>query len=409
MIKPKCEFICNNALDSLKELPSDYVDCVITSPPYYNLRDYKAKGQIGLEPTYQEYIQKLVEIFQECRRVLKKTGTIWVNLGDTFAGTKVGNDDPKHATKEGINTHSFKKSVKSIPEKSLMKIPERFCIEMIDKGFVNRADIIWYKGNCMPQSATDRFTVDYEHVYMFATQPRGYYFKTLYEPYSAATMMELEEEYNGNGLKDYTDAEVQNPSDTKRNIINSMRKRNGFQRDLIDAFDNAKKLGWDPDKENYADWYFSSREKKSWTDHSDDAEQGFGQQSRMQKPPRIIHPSRIRFGGNKAEGYGRTTYSGKEWYPDFEVGRIKRSVWKINTKPFVEAHFAVYPEELVKSCMEAGCPESGLILDPFMGAATTGLVALKHGRDFIGIDINENYIDIAKKRLKPYIEQTRLI
>ena len=169
----------------LKDIPDESVDCVITSPPYWALRDYGIDGQLGLEPTFTEYLDKLLAIFDEVKRVLKKTGTLWVNLGDTYSGMKVGNTN--NDQKEGVNTESFKKPKSQIADKSLLAIPDRFKIGMIDRGgWICRNDIIWWKRNAMPSSAKDRFTVDYERVFFF-TKSQKYYFETQYEPYHQST------------------------------------------------------------------------------------------------------------------------------------------------------------------------------------------------------------------------------
>lgn len=323
------EILQGDCRELVKTLPSDSVDCVITSPPYLWLRDYGVEGQIGLEKSMQEYLETMWGLFDEIKRVLKPTGTVWVNLGDTYSGMKVGNTN--NNMKEGIGEMRLVKPKTRIADKSLMGIPDRFKIGMIDRGWICRNEIIWWKRNAMPSSAKDRFTVDFEKVFFF-TKNQKYYFETQYEPYK-------------------------------------------------------------------------------WTD--------------LSKPM-------PKFGGNKAVGYGNPTYSGKQWTPkqagggsswgghkgntkadgtpicDNPLGRLKRTVWDIPTKPFSEAHFATYPEELVSNCIKAGCPAGGLVLDPFFGSGTTGVAAMKLGRDWLGCELNPEYIEIAKKRLAPLMSQTRL-
>lgn len=302
-----------DALTQLKLIPSESIDCIITSPPYWALRDYKVEGQIGVEKTIDEYVNNLTAVFTEAKRVLKKTGTIFIVLGDTYG-----------------------------EDKSLCLVPEKFAQKMVDNGFILRSKIIWYKPNCIPSSVNDRFGLDWEYIFMF-TKSRKYYFKLQYEPYSESTIKEFKKAYNGKGLKDYEGNNVQNPSDIKRRIVMK------------------------------------------------------GQ----------------RFGGNKHKGYGTPTYSGKEWTIDpdkfFSQGRRKRSVWRITLKGFHQSHFAIFPEELVKQCLDAGCPpDEGIILDMFMGAGTTALTALKNNRRFIGIELNPDYIKIAQKRIEPYLKQQKL-
>jgi site-specific DNA-methyltransferase (adenine-specific) len=257
-----------DCLIGLQKLPDNSVDCCISSPPYWGLRDYGVDGQIGLEENYSEFIAKLIELYSEIQRVLKPTGTCFVNLGDTYNGTKQGNTETNKNPK--LVTDSFKKEkVKTIQDKSLLMIPERFAIGMIDAGWILRNQIIWHKPNQMPQSAKDRFTVDFEKIFFFVKQSTGYYFEQQLEPY------------------------------TKPN-------------------------------------------------------------------------------------------------PD---GRNMRTVWSINTKPFPDAHFAVFPETLVERMIKSGCPENGLVLDPFMGAGTTAVTARKLNRNYIGYDLNPDYVKMANDRL----------
>ncbi len=146
--------ISGDSLEALKKLPNESADCIVTSPPYYGLRDYGVTGQLGLEPTFEEYIAKLMEIFDEAKRVIKKTGTCWVNLGDSYCATATG-------SKRGSNASA------GLQEKSLLGIPFRFALAMIEHGWILRNTIIWHKPNAMPSSVKDRFSVDFEYVFFF--------------------------------------------------------------------------------------------------------------------------------------------------------------------------------------------------------------------------------------------------
>ena len=198
-------------------------------------------------------------------------------------------------------------------------IPERFAIRMINKGWILRNKIIWKKNNCMPSSAKDRFTVDYENIYFFVKSQK-YYFKTQYEPLSQAYIERSKYSYGGN----------------QKNVA---------------VINSCKDIGSSASRT-----YFPT--------------------------PKMIIPN-----------------------PN---GRMKRCVWTINPQPFPEAHFAVFPEELVKQCLDAGCPEEGIVLDCFMGSGTTALVALKNNRKFVGIELNPDYISIAQKRIGPYLNQMKI-
>src|SRR6476469_2031108 len=211
---PVNKIIQGSALDQLKTLPDNSIDCCITSPPYWNLRDYKVEDQLGREKDFHIYIQRLIEIFYHVKRVIKDTGSIFVNIGDSYNENK-----------------------------SLVGIPERFALAMTDQlGLIRRNTIIWHKPNPMPSSIKDRFTIDFEYLYFF-TKSKNYHFETQYEQH-----------------KEY--------DQTKLN--------------------NARKMGWNGELKDYVNWYNNQRQKRSWHDHSNDKEQGYGQQSRKQKPPIIL-------------------------------------------------------------------------------------------------------------------------
>ena len=167
-----------DALSGLKMLDDNSVDCIITSPPYYKLRDYHHDNQLGQEETVHEYIDKLIEIMGECYRVLKKDGTLFVVISDTFNGNKKGKTDAKISY---VKDQTVKKKQDGIMYKSLLGVPSRFDIRMIDSGWVKRNEIIWHKPNAMPSSVNDNFTIDYEKVF-FYTKESTYYFNQLKEP-----------------------------------------------------------------------------------------------------------------------------------------------------------------------------------------------------------------------------------
>jgi DNA modification methylase len=178
------KLIQGNSLDKLRELESESIDCCITSPPYFGLRDYKVDGQLGLEPTSQEYITKLVEVFDQVKRALKRPGSCWVVIGDSFGGGRGGpgsRSDFKTGEPSIEQGWYQRKAIKGM-NKSLLVIPERFAIHMVDHGWLLRNKIVWHKPNCMPSSAKDRFTIDWEHVYFF-TKSQKYFFETQYEPF----------------------------------------------------------------------------------------------------------------------------------------------------------------------------------------------------------------------------------
>lgn len=279
--------IQGDCLDVLKTMSDESVGCVITSPPYWNLRDYGCEGQLGLEKTPEEYVANLVMVFSEVKRVLKKEGTCWVNIGDTYGGSGKGSSGSSEKAPESIGD----------VQKCLCQIPSRFAIEMTNRGWILRNEIIWHKPNCMPSSAEDRFTVDFEKVFFFVKSKKYY-----------------------------------------------------FDADAV--------------KEDAQNW--GTRDRTHFRGGTTD--------------PKLKHHGLT---GSNEENQRRN----------------KRSVWTVNTKPFTGAHFAVFPEELIKPCVLAGCPLGGIVIDPFSGSGTTGKVAIDNGRKYIGIELNPEYIEIQKKRL----------
>jgi len=423
-----------HVLDVLRQWDPEQIDICFTSPPYYGLRNYKTnpqiwggdlqcdhewikgikegidggknsaklqarkdvvnfqivedteyqycakcnawKGELGQEPTPDLFVDHLVMVFQEVRRVLRKYGTIWVNLGDSWNGAGSTGDQFGNVDEDNKDNFSQGRSLKTIPKKSLIGIPFRFALKMIDNGFILRNTIIWQKPNQMPQSARDRFTNDFEYIFLFAKENK-YYFKQQFDNGKIPKTFK----YTGNTVKPTTDPLIQDPSEVKRQIL--QRKAKEFE-----------KTG--------------------------------------------------------------------------QITRNARCVWPINHASYKEAHFATFPLELLKRPLLAGCPDAvcsqcktpkqliydtipvqtrpgtdskdvdgvfgngpqrkmpmhigthyeqcncnapfipGIVLDPFFGSGTTGLAALLQGKNFVGIDLNPDYIEMAKKRLDLYWHNTRL-
>lgn len=294
-----------DSLEVLKTFPDDNIDCCITSPPYWGLRDYSVEGQLGLEKTPEEYVAKMVDVFREVRRALRPEGTCWLNLGDSYSTPKEGNTETsKNPTRV---TDSFKKELpRGMKPKNLVGIPWRVAFALQADGWWLRQDIIWAKPNPMPESVTDRCTKSHEYIFLL-TKSSDYY-------------------YDHEAIKE----------------------------DSVD-------------KESYVGRRFRS------------AKAIVAAHGRPGNPNTLDK-------GNEADG---KTYE----------KRNKRSVWTVTTKPFAEAHFATFPEALIEPCVKAGCPAGGIILDPFMGAGTTAVVAEKWGRQWVGIELNPKYIEIANNRI----------
>ena len=296
--------ICAHALDGLKQIESGTIDTCITSPPYYNLRNYGSVGQIGLEATPEEYIDKLVAVFREVKRVLRDDGTLWLNISDTFAG------------------HGKFANCKS---KDLIGIPWLLAFALRADGWYLRSDIIWQKGNCMPESVTDRPTRSHEYIFLLSKSSKYYYdHEAIKEP-----------AVNGDPDK---------PRGSAKSMSGGKAKVNSGRRKKQDEVGSRRYTGFN-------ERYFN-------------------------EPPK--------------------------------QHRNKRSVWNVNTTPFPGAHFATFPKELIRPCILAGSRFGGIILDPFFGAGTTGLVAMEEGRRYVGIEINPEYVEIAQKRLNSAIIQPKL-
>ena len=383
----KIKYLERSCIDKIKELEDNSIDCVVSSPPYFGLRDYGVEGQFGLEKTYQDYIANTVKVFETFKPKLKDTATIWWNIGDSYAsfrpmGTsdngqyKSGLTGNRYATHLKLNDIGRSGKTSKVPgnhyrgrgkisgclkPKDLLMIPNRVAIALQEAGWYIRSEIVWHKPNPMPESVRDRPTSCHEKIWLI-TKNKKYY-------YDAASI-----------------------------------------------------------KEPAKDW--GSRDRKKGSAFVDGT------------------PGRSKQSGGKDCNFA-------------EKGRNKRNVWTITTKPFRGAHFATFPKDLIEPCIKAGCPEqvcvecktpyiaikekvgefqrrwsknnqenspyekqgsmqniykdkgykkdcncktdkfeSGVVLDPFAGAGTTGLVAKENNRNAVLIELNGEYMAMAKKRIE---------
>lgn len=328
----------------LKLLDAESVNCIITSPPYWGLRDYGVDGQIGLEITPEQYIEEMVGIGQEMWRVLRKDGTLWINIGDSYAAA------PKKRTTEQVCRKStlqgskgtqvtcknqINKRTGTLKRKDLIGIPWALAFAFREAGWYLRQDIIWNKPNPMPESVTDRCTRAHEYLFMFSKSSKYYYDAyAIRTPYSPKTITTF-----GSKLIGYGDSS---------GLVGSENRANSM----------------------------STHQPKKWKES--DKQRGHGR---------------------KHAGFNdRWDSMSKE--EQQANGANKRSVWTVAPRPFKEAHFATFPPDLIRDAVKAGCPPGGLILDPFMGAGTTALVALQEGYNYIGFELNQEYISIAERRLQ---------
>lgn len=292
------EILCGQALIELEKLPSESVQCCITSPPYFRLRDYGVEGQIGLEETLEEYIDKLVVVFRELRRVLKANGTLWLNLADTYAnsGRNSGTDKINYKQKTNASSWGISNKGTGFKPKDLMLIPSKVAEALRVDGWYLRQDIVWAKPNPMPESVKDRCTKSHEYIFLL-TKSKSYF-------------------YNSTAIKEKC---IGSNNIAPAGSLGVLGRPNSRRRE--------KKLGSD------------------------------------------------------------------------ESLRNKRDVWTIAARGYKGAHFATFPEKLIEPCILAGSKEGDTMIDPFCGSGTTGAVAVRHRRNFIGIDLNPDYCDIAYERI----------
>lgn len=326
-----------DCLQTLRSLPSGSINTCVTSPPYFGLRDYGHDGQIGLEQTPDEFVAKLVEVFREVRRVLRDDGTLWLNLGDSYAAQRSGTAMPAETLGGGVGGqpvdgrgHRGRGDVEpdgvdgrtrraagtgpahrnataiGLKHKDLIGIPWRVAFALQADGWTLRQDIIWHKPNPMPESVKDRCTKAHEYIFLLSKGPR-YYFdsEAIAEPLAPSSI------------------------------------------------------------------------------------------------PRLQQNIEAQVGTTRAHAGGKTNGNLKA-QGNLETGkRNRRSVWTVTTKPFKGAHFATFPPDLIEPCVLAGSPPGGVVLDPFGGAGTTGLVADRHGRNAILCELNPAYAAMARERIGP--------
>ncbi len=318
-------------IEAMKLLPDKCVKTCVTSPPYWGLRDYGVAGQLGLESTPEEYVSKIVTGFREFRRILRDDGTLWLNLGDSYAGSCKGfADDPKRKSFSNRNygkLPGYYPVPENLKPKDLVGIPWRVALALQADGWYLRSDIIWSKPNPMPESVTDRPTKAHEYIFLLSKSEKYYYNASAIR--EKRTSWEDARGFRGGSY-------VEGKPGRRSAVGNKLIKIPG---------------GWETKKGSHG----------------------------------TIHRE------------GRTSAE----YREIEVseGRNKRTVWTVATRPFPEAHFATFPPELIKPCILAGCPEAGTVYDPFMGAYTTAVTAFELRRNYLGSELNPDYIAIGEKRV----------
>lgn len=343
-----------DVMKGLRKMADNSVDCIICSPPYWGLRDYGVKGQHGMEKSLALHIEKMVAVFEECRRVLKTTGTLWLNYGDCYAtspngrsaaATKAaGKDDRTFRDKpfSTIGAVDKRKRIKAaaigatsgnLKPKDLCMMPNRLAIALQNAGWWVRSEIIWAKPNAMPESVRDRPATSHEKIFLLTKSPKYYY--------NAGGVRQNMPEI----VADATKGKTEKPRE-----IDSKKKQRGHGR-RHDGFNDR----WD-------------------------------------KLPKAAQ---------RANGRALKNY---------EPAPVQ--VWEMATASFKKAHFATFPPELVERCIAAGCPPGGMVFDPYGGAGTTGMVASQMDRDCHLIELNADYVKMAWQRIKddaPLVNDVRVV
>lgn len=336
------KIILGDCLDVMREMPDKCVHCIVTSPPYWGLRDYGVEGQLGLEKSPEEYISKMVELFHEARRVLRDDGTLWLNLGDSYAANRTYQVTDNKYVDVGNNKSSTVPS--GLKTKDLIGIPWRVAFALQSDSWYLRSDIIWHKPNPMPESVTDRPTKSHEYIFLMSKSEKYYY-----------------------------DNESIKEEGKPKSIARYEYAFGGAKNEHLKATDKPTAI-------------VGMRTFGKWSNE-----------------PLQSSVRRMNENTKRARVNGEYTNDNP-----FGLKRNKRTVWTINTQPFPEAHFATFPPDLIKPCILAGCPEGGVVLDPFMGAGTTAVVCSNTGRNYIGIELNPEYVTIASERIEQATRQERL-
>ena len=378
-----------DVMGGLKTFRDKSVQCCVTSPPYYGLRDYGVDGQIGLEKTPEEYIQKLVEVFREVRRVLRDDGTLWLNLGDSYNGSGKAGSNPEYQAKHTeFGKPSKEKSrfgmpvnIKTLKPKDLIGIPWRVAFALQADGWWLRSDIIWHKPNPMPESVTDRPTKSHEYLFLLVKSQRYY--------------------YDAEAIKEACQS---GPSDIKK-MQESQDRIGGKHKDLIDPFSKASSATKIGQKRSVG--HPTGRNCRSvWTIPT----QPFPGAHFATFPEALVTPC-IKAGTSEK---GCCPECGSPWERVTDIsyfqhrkagkwcdrGQDERGLNRSESQyKYGSATKIATTTGWRPTCTHNHEPAPCVVLDPFSGAGTTGLVAEKLGRNFVGIELNPEYAKMAEKRI----------
>lgn len=364
-------------------LADESVHCCVTSPPYWRLRDYGVTGQLGLERTPEEYIAEMVKVFREVKRVLRDDGTLWLNMGDSYQGGNRGEygktrgqNSPMQSSNGGSDTIGAPNRfpIPGLKPKDLVGVPWMLAFALRADGWYLRSDIIWAKPNPMPESVTDRPTKAHEYIFLLSKSEKYYYdADAILEPVSENTHMRLSQ----NLAAQIGSARANGGTKTNGNMKAVARSRKSWNGSKFD----------DP-----RDLEIRTNTGRNRTKDDDRSEQGLRRSDRFGRGAGWRKRQEAGLGIKYNDSFDAAVYLPVE-------ARNKRTVWTVNVQGFAEAHFATFPEELIKPCILAGCPAGGTVLDPFSGSGTTALVARNLQCNAVGLELNPAYIEIAKRRL----------
>lgn len=392
----RCVIHVGDVLDRLAALEPDSVDCVVTSPPYWGLRDYGVEGQIGLEPTLADHLAVMVEVFDAVRRVLKPTGTLWLNYGDCYAAAPNGRSAAEYKA-DGHDDRTFRDKPFStvgggLKPKDLCMIPSRLAIALQDAGWWVRSEIVWGKSNPMPDSSgVSRPAMAHEKIFLLTKTSDGDVWRA-----------------RGTGELSFA------PDLAQRCALVTRPEADGPRWTRLGAYYDAGAVRVEPAAASLARW-----------SQDIDGQAGCARANGGRKTNGAMKAVGGGVRGDKQRGHSRRhdgfngRWDGMSKAVQCANGRLLRNyepapvaldldiadlvaspvVWRMATQAFSDAHFATFPPELAARCIRAGCPDGGLVLDPFGGAGTTGLVALRLRRRAALIELNPDYAAMARDRI----------